>query len=302
MKTIEIYAPAKINLSLDITGIRDDGYHLLRSVMQSISLADKLRITIADGPAAIRLTADRPEIPLDSKNTCYRAAEFWLEKCGNSYNIMIDIEKHIPSEAGLGGGSADAAAVLNGLNSLAGNPLTRAELLEAAARTGADVPFCLNGGTALCEGIGELITPLKPMPDRHLLLLKPDFGLSTPAVFRESDSIAQTARVDHQQILAAINSGSWRDLGIVSVNVLEAAALRIRPELTVYLDAMESTDAEMVMMTGSGTCIYAVFENEMLRDKAAEGVSRSLHSNDQLLFASIIEACQYSESGFVPKS
>lgn len=288
MKTKEIEAPAKINLSLDITGIRDDGYHLLRSVMQSISLSDKLRITVADGPAAIRLSADRPGIPLDSKNTCYRAAEYWLEKCGNSYNIMINIEKHIPSEAGLGGGSADAAAVLNGLNSLTGNPLNQAALLEAAAKTGADVPFCLNGGTALCEGIGEIITPLTPLPRRPLLLLKPDFGLATPAVFRESDKMTRLAELDHDQITAAVNSGSWRNLGRVSRNVLEAAALRIEPELSVYLDAMRGTDAEMVMMSGSGTCIYAVFENEDSRDRAAASLFESYGQKAQLICSSVI--------------
>ncbi|NLW10752.1 MAG: 4-(cytidine 5'-diphospho)-2-C-methyl-D-erythritol kinase [Clostridiaceae bacterium] len=286
MKMIEVEAPAKINLSLEITGIRDDGYHLLKSVMQSISLSDNIRITIADGPAAIRLTANQPEIPLDSRNTCYRAAEHWLEKCGNSYSIMIDIEKHIPSEAGLGGGSADAAAVLSGLNDLAGSPLNDEELLAAAVKTGADVPFCLRGGTALCEGIGEIITSLSPMPIRPLLLLKPDFGLSTPAVFRESDSMKQSFLLEHDQILAAIDSGDWRRLGRVSGNVLEAAAMRIRPELTAYLELMKSFDAEMVMMSGSGTCIYAVYENETTREKAAANISRLLDHNEQLIYTS----------------
>lgn len=287
MKSIEVEAQAKINLSLDIVGVRDDGYHLLRSVMQTINLTDRLNISVADGPSAIRLTADRPEIPLDSRNTCYRAAEQWLIRSGNNYSILIDIEKHIPSEAGLGGGSADAAAVLQALNKLTGYPLSSEELQAAAIHTGADVPFCLRGGTALCEGIGEIITPLKTMPARPVLLLKPAFGLSTPAVFNEADRLNCSTSLDHNRILDTITSGNWYELGLVSANRLEAAALHIRPELASYLQMMRNTDAEMVMMTGSGTCIYAVYSNEDRRESAAMSLSSFLSNGEQLIMTSI---------------
>lgn len=276
MRTLTVAAPAKINLSLDITGVREDGYHLLRSVMQSIDLSDYLTISLIDGPAAIKLTSEEKKLPLDSRNTCYRAAAYWLDLCGSSYSIIIDIEKNIPSEAGLGGGSSDAAAVLRALNSLSGGLLTDDELHRAALWTGADVPFCLAGGISLCEGVGEIIEPLPAMPERHLLLLKPYFGLSTPEVFKQVDKMDKSELIDHKEIIPAVRQGDWGKLGKLTGNALQQAALALRPDLAEYLEILEETASQMVMMTGSGTCCYAVYDNEAACDEAERFVADRL--------------------------
>lgn len=276
MRTLTVAAPAKINLSLDITGVREDGYHLLRSVMQSIDLSDYLTISLIDGPAAIKLTSEEKNLPLDSRNTCHRAAAYWLDLCGSSYSIIIDIEKNIPSEAGLGGGSSDAAAVLRALNSLSGDLLTNDELHRAALWTGADVPFCLAGGISLCEGVGEIIEPLPAMPEGHLLLLKPYFGLSTPEVFKQVDKMDKSELIDHKEIIPAVRQGDWGKLGKLTGNALQQAALALRPDLAEYLEILEETASQMVMMTGSGTCCYAVYDNEAACDAAERFVADRL--------------------------
>ena len=148
IQVIKAEANAKLNLYLDITGRRADGYHLLETVMQSITLADGVTVVVSAGNG-ISLSCDREDVPTDSRNTAYRAAEYFMEAAGVSGTVCIDIEKHIPSGAGMGGGSADAAAVLRALNMAYGEPLTEDSLLEIAARVGADVPFCLVGGTRL---------------------------------------------------------------------------------------------------------------------------------------------------------
>lgn len=282
MRTLTVAAPAKINLSLDITGVREDGYHLLRSVMQSIDLSDYLTISLIDGPAAIKLTSEEKKLPLDSRNTCYRAAAYWLDLCGSSYSIIIDIEKNIPSEAGLGGGSSDAAAVLRALNSLSGGLLTDDELHRAALWTGADVPFCLAGGISLCEGVGEIIEPLPAMPERYLLLLKPYFGLSTPEVFKQVDKMDKSDLIDHKEIISAIRQGDWGKLGRLTGNALQQAALALRPDLAEYLEILEDTASQMVMMTGSGTCCYAVYDNEAACDEAERFVADRLPTGSSL--------------------
>jgi 4-diphosphocytidyl-2-C-methyl-D-erythritol kinase len=276
MRTLTVAAPAKINLSLDVTGVREDGYHLLRSVMQSIDLSDYLTISLIDGPAAIKLTSEEKNLPLDSRNTCHRAAAYWLDLCGSSYSIIIDIEKNIPSEAGLGGGSSDAAAVLRALNSLSGGLLTADELHRAALWTGADVPFCLVGGISLCEGVGEIIEPLPAMPEGHLLLLKPYFGLSTPEVFKQVDKMDKSDLIDHKEIIPAVRQGDWGKLGKLTGNALQQAALALRPDLAEYLEILEETASQMVMMTGSGTCCYAVYDNEAACDAAERFVADRL--------------------------
>jgi 4-diphosphocytidyl-2-C-methyl-D-erythritol kinase len=282
MRTLTVAAPAKINLSLDVTGVREDGYHLLRSVMQSIDLSDYLTISLIDGPAAIKLTSEEKKLPLDSRNTCYRAAAYWLDLCGSSYSIIIDLEKNIPSEAGLGGGSSDAAAVLRALNSLSGGLLTDDELHRAALWTGADVPFCLAGGISLCEGVGEIIEPLPAMPERHLLLLKPYFGLSTPEVFKQLDKMDKSELIDHKEIIPAVRQGDWGKLGKLTGNALQQAALALRPDLAEYLEILEETASQMVMMTGSGTCCYAVYDNEAACDEAERFVADRLPTGSSL--------------------
>ena len=185
IRIYKLNAYAKLNLYLDITGKRDDGYHLLETVMQSISLADEVTVVVSAGNG-ITLSVSREDIPTDGRNTAFRAAELFLEKAGASGSVCIDIEKRIPSGAGMGGGSADAAAVLKALNTAFGEPLSESELLGIAAQVGADVPFCLIGGTKLCRGIGEQMSDI-PVTEGVFLVVKPEFGCPTGEAYRKYD-------------------------------------------------------------------------------------------------------------------
>jgi 4-diphosphocytidyl-2-C-methyl-D-erythritol kinase len=256
-----IEAAAKINLSLDVVGKRQDGYHLLESVMQSITLRDQLEINWDSEGNGIIILSDQDDMPLDDSNTCAKAARLWQQKTGMSGLLTISIKKRIPMQAGLGGGSADAAAVLYSLNLIYGGLLDQSEMYSLAAQTGADVPFCLQGGIGFCQGIGEIITDLTPMPVRPVLLIKPDFGLSTPEVFRRLNWQESCIGSDHKRIIEAVRQGSWEQLGETAFNALQRPACEIRPEINNYLDLLRQTPAQMVMMTGSGTCVYAVYDN-----------------------------------------
>ena len=173
---IKIRAHAKINLSLDIVGKRENGYHDLSMVMQSIRLADEITLKPQKD---ISVQSDLKFLPCDDRNIAYRAARLFLEEIGSVSGIGIQIKKQIPVGGGLGGGSADAAAVLMGLNRMFGFPVSFERLLEIGLACGADVPFCMTGGTCLAEGLGEKLTVLPPMPNCHILLLRPQFPLST---------------------------------------------------------------------------------------------------------------------------
>ncbi len=187
MNALKLRIPAKINLSLDITGKRSDGYHTLRSVFQTVGIFDTLTLTKTDENTPLSLTCDTEGIPCDARNLVWKAAQKLLgdDPCG----IAMHLEKHIPSQAGMGGGSADCAAALFGIRKLCGLNVTDAEMLQIAASLGADVPFFLRGGTVLCEGIGEIMTPLAPMPARLLVMAKGEEGVSTPAGYRALDAL-----------------------------------------------------------------------------------------------------------------
>ena len=182
---MKLKAYAKINLSLDLTGILPDGYHALNTVMQSVSLYDT--VTVEKTYGGIFLRCSLPGLPSDSRNTAYKAAELFLSEAGIKEGVSIDIEKRIPSQAGLAGGSADAAAVLFALGQLYPGGLSEEKLFETALRVGADVPFCLSGGTRLCLDKGETMTAL-PAFHAFVLLMKPDTGVSTSEAFRKFDA------------------------------------------------------------------------------------------------------------------
>lgn len=258
-------APAKINLSLDITGRRGDGYHLLRSVMQSVDLADTVTVRPLDTDT-IAVTCDNPEIPPGDQNICHRAARLFCSAlCERGLRplipgVRIDIVKRIPQGAGLAGGSADAAAVLNALNRLHGHPFTPEDLAEVGAQIGADVPFCLTGGTALCEGIGERVTPLPPLPRCAIVLAKPRFAIATSGAFMRYDTLATPFHPDVDAQLAAIASGDLRAVAAFMGNALEDVAEQAEiPTIRVKMLAHGALGA---MMTGSGSAVFGLFEDE----------------------------------------
>ena len=214
VKTITLQANAKINLLLDITGRRPDGYHTITGVMQAVSLADTVTVTASGegaGRPTITLACSDPTLPTDGKNLAWRAAEvfFTVVPSVGCDALTIDIDKRIPAAAGMAGGSTDAAATLRALNDLFDHPLSEEQLLAVGLSLGADVPFCLVGGTQLTEGVGERMTPLCPLPACAILVACAGEGISTPAAYRALDerygNFAPNAYAPHLDTLAALN-------------------------------------------------------------------------------------------------
>lgn len=267
MKTIsgirifKLNACAKLNLYLDITGRRGDGYHLLETVMQSISLSDEVTVVVSAGNG-ITLSVSREDIPTDSRNTAYRAAELFLEKAGASGSVCIDIEKRIPSGAGMGGGSADAAAVLKALNTAFGEPLPETELLGIAAQIGADVPFCLAGGTKLCRGIGEEMSDITAAQGAFLVV-KPEFGCPTGEAYRKYDENPHEVHGGLQRFTAGLPGNYAQEM----YNVFQRLYSDKRIEdICARLTALGANGA---MLTGSGSAVFGVFDDEADAQRAS---------------------------------
>ncbi len=261
-------AYAKINLTLDIVGRRGDGYHLLESVMQTVSLYDTVGAERAD---EIVIECDAPNVPTDRRNTCFKAAERFFEYTGISGGAKIVIEKRIPSEAGLAGGSADAAAALWLLNEIYGAGLGGEELESIAAKVGADVAFCVRGGAAVCRGIGEEMESISDMPERFVLLVKPDFGVSTPEAYRLFDEKGIRTENGTKKFLSAPKRGET-PFGFIS-NDLETALAN--PVIEKIKKALFGLGAEAAQMTGSGSCVFGLFKSE----KDAENAKHELAGN-----------------------
>ena len=283
MQSLTIEAAAKINLSLDVVGKRPDGYHLLATVMQSVAWSDRVYLELDRQGNGLMLLSDTPGIPLDERNIAYRAARLFLEAAGLDAGVRIYLEKRIPEAAGLAGGSSDAAAVLAGLSELSSHPLSRGHLFELAAQVGADVPFCLAGGTVLCEGIGEILTPLPPLQTTPLLLVKPDFGLKTPWVFSQLDLGHLGPRPDHPRLLAALARGDLAAAQSCTANVLETVSTMAHPELGQLKSRLAALGSTMAMMSGSGPTIFGLFADTDARDEAAAALTRELPASWQLI-------------------
>lgn len=265
-------AYAKINWTLDILGTRGDGYHLMDMLMQTVSLCDLLWLEEADGltleGARDGAEQKRPEdglssgeVLFDESNLVYRAAALLRKRCGVARGARMRLVKRIPSGAGMGGGSADAAAALRGLNALWGLGLSRGELAALGLELGADVPFLVHGGLARVGGIGEEIAPLLPAPEIWLVLLQPCGGLSTREVFSAFDACdpAALARPDTAAAQSALLRGDVSALGRAMGNVLEGVSASARPALQEAMRALEAAGAERAMMTGSGSVVYGAF-------------------------------------------
>ncbi len=255
-----IKANAKINLTLDITGVRADGYHDLSTVMQSLTLADTLEVNERDD-CEIKLYCDKEGIPTDSKNTVYKAAKKLLDFTKTDKGVDIKINKLIPSEAGMGGGSADAAAALEGLKTLFGLDISDEDLYEIAASVGADVPFCLHGGTCLCEGIGEKMTALKPLPDCKILICKPPVGVSTGKAYAETDKNPQTVFGKTEKMTELLSSGKANISDIcdqISNRFDEVLAI---DEVQRIKKRMLDFGAISSCMTGSGSAVFGIYQS-----------------------------------------
>ncbi|MCI1945281.1 4-(cytidine 5'-diphospho)-2-C-methyl-D-erythritol kinase [Clostridium luticellarii] len=254
-----VKAYAKINLSLDVIGKREDGYHLLRMIMQTIDLYDVLRIYKAQN--GIHVSCNKNYVPCDSRNLAYKAAELFINRYDIKNGVNIRIVKNIPTSAGLAGGSADAAAVLKAMKYIYAPGIHDSELLELALKIGADVPYCIIGGTALCEGIGELVTPLAPFKDHILILVKPSFGVSTKEVYRSLDIHKIIKHPDTKLLIDAVSRNRLALLSKNMKNVLENVTLKDHFILREIKEQLIDFGALGAMMSGSGPSIFAFFDD-----------------------------------------
>lgn len=258
MTTLYEGAFAKINLTLDVLDKRTDGYHDLKSVMQTISIRDDVEIDVdTDMPWSLECTM--AGIPQDSRNLAWKAAEVFYQVTGlKTTGLAIRIHKRIPTEAGLGGGSADAAAVLRALNNHYGNPLSILALAEVGSQVGSDVPFCVLCGTAMVEGRGERMRKLPDLPDCLFVVCKPDFSSSTPELYRKLDSAVIARRPDNQAMESALLAGDLQKIADNIWNVFDPVVTADHLELNYIKSIFNSYGAIAYQMTGSGSAVFAI--------------------------------------------
>ena len=269
MPTLTVPAYAKLNLTLDVLGKRPDGYHDLRMVMQSITLADELTVTAAPG-CGITVRTDLAFLPCDGRNLAAAAAERFLDHTGQSLAVEIDLRKRIPVCAGMGGGSSDAAAVLRALNKLAGGGLSPGTLARIGASVGSDVPYCVLGGTALAEGRGEKLTPLPPLPACTLVVCKPPFPISTPELFRAISGKKLRRRPDTAGLLAALSNRDLRGVARRMYNVFEDALPdRQRSRVNDIKNVLIQCGALGASMSGTGPTVFGLFDDPGTAEGAA---------------------------------
>lgn len=261
MITLYEGAYAKLNLTLDVLGKREDGYHDLQSVMQTISLRDDIEIDVGTGKPWEILCTDE-SIPTDERNLAWKAAKLYLDTIGQDPNgLQIRILKRIPTQAGLGGGSADAAAVLRALNRHYNAPLSIAALAELGGQVGSDVPFCVLCGTAMAEGRGDRLRKLPDMPDCVFVVCKPDFSVSTPELYRKLDETAIARRPDNRAMEAAILSGDLEQVARNLWNVFDPVVTAEHLELNYIKSICNAYGALGQQMTGSGSAVFAILPN-----------------------------------------
>lgn len=270
MSERKLKARAKINLGLDVIRKREDGYHDLRMVMQTIGLCDELVLSQVE-TEGIFVSTNRPELPTDERNLVYRAARLLREEFGLPGGIRIHLEKKIPMAAGLAGGSTDAAAVLKGMNDLYSLGLSEAQLCERGVKLGADIPYCIMGGTALAEGIGERLTRLPEAPQCSVLLTKPWIDVSTAFVYGHlrADELQDHPDIDGQ--IAAVWSGDFSGMTEKMGNVLETVTIPAYPVVQEIKEEMLELGAAGAMMSGSGPTVFGLFDD---REKAEAAYRR----------------------------
>ncbi len=262
-------AYAKINLSLQIVGKRTDGYHILDGVMQTVSLRDAVTVDFeAAAENTVFLTADgNPAMPTDGRNLAYRAADALLKATGRTGSVHIHIEKNIPMAGGLAGGSADAAATLRALNRLFGFPLSAGELCQTGAALGADIPFCIRGGTMRTQGIGDLLTPCAGLPPCSLVIACAGDGVSTPLAYAEldrryGDFTHAVGASNPEKLIDALQKGDLSTVCGRMDNIFESVICERNPYVEVIRNALTEKGAVGAMMSGSGPSVFGIFRTE----------------------------------------
>ncbi len=266
---MRLFAPAKVNLNLRITGRRDDGYHLLDSLMVPISLGDDVEISRVDGPPqSVTVHADSPDVPPGEENTVHRAAQAFYGRTGRSEPVAVSIRKRIPIGAGLGGGSTDAAATLRGMNDLLGTGLTTGDLLALAVSVGADVPFFIRGEAARARGIGERLSPAGPLPRLWMVVLFPNFPVSTAWVYRNL-RFKLTKPSRNNNLIG--NLDTPHEVAQVMVNDLEKVTIGRYPLIARLKRRLDEEGAIGSLMSGSGSSVFGVFADKADAERAFAG-------------------------------
>lgn len=269
MRIMIIQAPAKINLTLDITGRLENGYHTIDSIMQTVSLYDEVELEKSDD-GRVSLQCNKSYLPLNEKNTAYRAAKFFLEHTGVKSGVKITIHKQIPGRAGMGGGSTDAAAVLKGMNELFETGLSIPQLAEIGAKVGADVPFCVIGGTCRCSGIGEVTEPLPSMPECSIVICKPPAGMSTPRAYALVDKFPGQSNMATPRMVTALQNGNLRSVSAAVHNRFDEV-MKLHPVRAIKKQ-MLGAGALAAMMTGSGSAVFGIFVSPKAAKACAAGL------------------------------
>ena len=271
---MRLRALAKINLGLDVIKKREDGYHEVRMIMQTINMYDQLEIDIKEEPG-ISITTNLPFIPTNENNLVYKAAKLLMDEFHIEKGITVELQKFIPVAAGMAGGSSDAAATMIGMNRLFGLGLTVRQLMERSVSIGADVPYCLLRGTALAEGIGEKLRPLPPCPNCYVLIGKPSISVSTKFVYEKLDAGNIEEHPDIDRILEGLQ---WHNLNKISENmgnVLESVTIPAYPIIEEIKNHMKEHGAVNAMMSGSGPTVFGLFDDKMVAERACEALRES---------------------------
>lgn len=271
---MQLRAFAKINLGLDVVRKRADGYHEVRMIMQTIQMYDLLKIELSEKPG-IQLTTNLPYVPCDGRNLVFKAAKLLMDEFGITEGVCMELKKFIPVSAGMAGGSSDAAAALVGINRLFNLQLSMNELMLRGVQIGADVPYCILRGTALAEGIGEILTQLPPIPFCYILVGKPGVNVSTKTAYGNLhlDSIEKHPAID--DMIRAIEEEDLYGMAKLMENVFEPGIITQYPIIQKIKDFMMERGAINAVMSGSGPTVFGVFDNREDVEKAADELRES---------------------------
>lgn len=271
MDKLELKALAKINLGLDVLGRRENGYHDVRMVMQTIYLYDDVILEKTKEPG-IHLETNLPYLPVDENNIAYKAARILMDEFDIQTGMNIRLRKFIPVSAGMAGGSTNAAAVLFGMNRMFDLQLSEQQLKDRGVKLGADVPYCIMRGTVLAEGIGEILTPLSPMPKCYVLIAKPGISVSTKTVYEKFDALTEVPHPDIDGLIQGLDAGDLRRVAASMGNVLEGVTIGEYPVIEEIKNVMKQEGALNAMMSGSGPTVFGIFADRRTAKKACYAI------------------------------
>ncbi len=273
MDSVKLQAYGKINLSLDVLRQREDGYHDVRMIMQTVKLHDNIDMQKTRTPG-IKLTTNLAFLPVNENNLMYRAAKMLIDEFDIKYGVSMQLKKVIPVSAGMAGGSTDAASVLYGMNKLFDLGLSAKELKERGVKLGADIPFCLMRGTALSEGIGDILTPLNKLPACPIVLAKPAVSVSTKFVYQNLhvNNLPASSHPDVDSVIEALERQDIRDIALNMGNILETVTCSNYPEIEAIKLRMKELGAVNALMSGSGPTVFGIFDDQKKAQKCYESL------------------------------